>query len=280
MFIRQIRPALKIHCDAIVASEFDGLLLEGVACILVTQSGETADTLEALATCKKAGAYTLAITNVSGSSVTFAADNVLLLDAGAEVAVAATKSYVCQLYMLYLLAQALKGSEVPLQEAEDIASAAAKLISTSVYEEKFLVGNLFFVGKGRDGITAQEGALKFKEITYKMTDAYAAGELKHGTIALIDERSIIVAIATCPEDRARVGATIKELSSRGAYVVAISAVGDIGANVTLTLPKLADAMLYPLLAVIPLQNLALGTSLALGLNPDRPRNLAKSVTVI
>lgn len=129
-------------------------------------------------------------------------------------------------------------------------------------------------------MTAREGALKFKEITYKMTDAYQSGELKHGTIALIDSKSVVTVIATNPQDKDRTAASVSELKSRGADVIALTSIGDVGASKTFVLPDCKDELLYPILSVIPLQSLALTTSLCMGLNPDKPRNLAKSVTVI
>ena len=140
--------------------------------------------------------------------------------------------------------------------------------------------NIFFIGKGIDNVTAQEGALKFKEITCKFADAYGAGELKHGSIALVDDKSVAYVIATNTRDQDRVNAAIKELQSRGAYVYAIGVSDNLCADKTYVLPKVNDENLYPILSVIPLQNLALTASLCLGLNPDKPRNLAKSVTVI
>ena len=153
-------------------------------------------------------------------------------------------------------------------------------VTQNAYTPCVLDKKLFFVGKGRDVVTAKEAALKVKEITYRMTDAYPAGELKHGPIALIDEESFAVVIATENKDESRVEATVSELRSRGAYVLAVSGIGDIGANETINLPVPKDENLFPLVAILPLQNLALKMSLELGLNPDKPRNLAKSVTVI
>lgn len=277
-----LEKALNIPCNAVVASEFDGVRFvdKNTAVILITQSGETADTLNALEICKKKGASTLAITNVAHSSIAFSADRTLLIDAGAEVAVAATKSYNCQLLALYMLAKRIEGTELLNSDLFRLTEAIRKTINYDLYEERVKKANLFFVGKGLDGVTAKEAALKFKEITYKMTDAYSAGELKHGAIALIDEKSTVVVIATAQEDKHRIEATVSELRSRGAYTVALSSVGDIGANKTLYLPFLPDDMLYPLVTIVPLQSLALNASLCLGLNPDKPRNLAKSVTVI
>ena len=273
---------LHIPCEAVVASEFDAERFVNKKCvgIFITQSGETADTLIALSECKRKGAKTVAVTNVSGSSICFEADKTFLLDAGAEVAVAATKSYNCQLFALYVIAKACISQDVTDKDAERLCDVLKLCSSVSLYEDRIKKANLFFVGKGVDNVTAKEGALKFKEITYKMTDAYQAGELKHGAIALIDDKSAVVAVVTNANDKHRIEATVSELRSRGAYVTALSAVGDVGANKTYTLPFIGDENLYPILSVIPLQNLALTASLCLGLNPDKPRNLAKSVTVI
>lgn len=273
---------LEVPCEAIVASEFDNERFIDDKCvgIFITQSGETADTLIALSGCKKAGAKTIAITNVNGSSICFEADKTFLLNAGAEVAVAATKSYNCQLLALYLIAKICASQDVSEKEIERLIAVCKNSSTSALYEEKIKKANLFFVGKGVDNVTAKEGALKFKEITYKMTDAYQAGELKHGAIALIDDKSVVVTIATSAKDKHRIEATVSELRSRGAYTIALSAVGDIGANRTVSLPFVKDELLYPIISVLPLQNLALTASLCLGLNPDKPRNLAKSVTVI
>lgn len=277
-----LEKALHIPCEAIPASEFDEVNSPDKNCfiIFITQSGETADTLCALDECKKKKAHTLAITNVAHSSVTYLADNTLLTEAGAEIAVAATKSYNCQLFALYLLAKRIENAEFTDNDLADLTSAIRAASVYDLYEERVKRANLFFVGKGLDGITSKEASLKFKEITYKMTDSYSAGELKHGAIALIDKRSMVVIIATSQSDKHRIEATVSELRSRGAYTVALSSVGDVGANKTVNLPFISDDTLYPLIAIVPLQNLALNASLCLGLNPDKPRNLAKSVTVI
>lgn len=274
--------ALNIPCEAVAASEFDSVRFLDKNCfvIFITQSGETADTLCALDVCKAKGARTLAITNVAHSSVTYLADCTLLTEAGAEVAVAATKSYNCQLLALYMLAMCAEGRDFDTADLDRLANAIRLVSAYDLYEERFKRAKLFFVGKGLDCVTAREAALKFKEITYKMTDSYSAGELKHGAIALIDGKSTVVVIATAQADKHRIEATVSELRSRGAYVIALSSVGDIGANKTLSLPFVKDDAMYPLIAIVPLQSLALNASLCLGLNPDKPRNLAKSVTVI
>lgn len=273
---------LRVPCECVVASEFDEVrfVSDKTVGIFITQSGETADTLLALKRCKRLGARTIAITNVEASSITFEAEKTLLLAAGAEVAVAATKSYACQLLALYTLAKICEGNTPSKSDISSLASACKEACDKSLYEDRIKKANLFFIGKGLDFVTAKEGALKFKEITYKSADSYQAGELKHGTIALIDTKSTVVVIATNERDKERIEASVSELKSRGAYIIAISNIGEIGAHVTLALPPVSDDLLLPIVAVIPLQTLALTSSLCLGLDPDKPRNLAKSVTVI
>ncbi len=270
----------KFFCKAVEASEFDRVkdIDSDSAVIAITQSGETADTLNALDRCRECGAYSVVITNVPDSSATFAADKTFLLDAGAEVAVAATKSYNCQLLALYVMARELLGNKDVKPQLSKLLGAIDLVSSYDLYEERIKNNKTFFIGKGADGITAKEAALKFKEITYKMTDAYSAGELKHGPIALIDNDCTVFVVAS--GDRQRLRAAISELRSRGAYTVALSSVSDVGADKSFYLPTLPDDMLYPILGIIPLQSLALSASLCLGLDPDKPRNLAKSVTVI
>ena len=271
-----------VPCDAVIASEIDDVRFvdEDCLCVFITQSGETADTLLALAKCKSSGAKTVAVTNVQGSTITFDADRTIFIGAGAEIAVAATKSYVCQLLALYILARA-RQDEMPEQKTvKDLAEKAKRMLKENLYEPDVKEANLFFIGKGADNVTAKEGALKFKEITCKMTDAYCAGELKHGSIALIDQKSVAYVIATNEKDVERVKATISELRARKARVYCVTTSKEITADKILALPKLDDEDLYPVLAIIPLQNLALTASLCLGLDPDKPRNLAKSVTVI
>ena len=272
---------LKKSCEAIEASELDEALISNRdVAVFVTQSGETADTVLAAKRSKQAGAYTVAVCNVPNSLISFVADDTLYTRAGAEVAVAATKSYVCQLVLIYQLAKSIIGSPLSEKETDNLVESLSLATDLAAVTENAENKNLFFIGKGLDFVTAKEAALKVKEITYKMTDAYSAGELKHGPIALIDDSSLVFLIATNKADKSRIEATTSELRSRGATVVALSSVGEFGADKTLQLPALNDNNLYPALAIIPLQTLALELSLRLGLNPDKPRNLAKSVTVI
>ena len=271
-----------IPCRAVAAGEADDLpFTDGnTFCIFVTQSGETADTLRALDECGKRGAYTLAVTNSAGSTAALRADACLLLAAGTETAVAATKSYCCQLLALWLLAKAAEGSGGEEESVTDIAACCRKALRVPVPTECAERGKIFFIGKGADSVTAREGALKYKEITWRTADAYTAGELKHGPIALADGDSCAVAVVTDAGNVPRMRAAVSELRSRGTKVYAYSSVGDIGADVTYALPAAEECLLAPAAAVVPLQNLALECALRLGRDPDRPRNLAKSVTVI
>lgn len=269
------------NCEAIESSEFDDELVDKyTVAIFISQSGETADTILAAKTCNERGGTSVAICNVHASLLTFVAHATYFTNAGAEVAVAATKSYVCQLSVLYLLAKRCANSKLESDFKSELQAVLKNVNGQSFFKIPCIHKNLFFIGKGQDVVTAKEAALKVKEITCKMTDAYPTGELKHGPIALIDEESIAVIIATTEQSRTRIEATTSELRSRGATVFGVSMIGDIGADKTILLPRLQDELLAPIVSIVPLQNLALELSLALGLNPDKPRNLAKSVTVI
>ncbi|MDR3217258.1 MAG: isomerizing glutamine--fructose-6-phosphate transaminase [Clostridiaceae bacterium] len=254
--------------------------------VFISQSGETADTLNALRAAKERGARTLAITNVRGSSISFIADKTLYLDCGAEIAVAATKSYNSQLLALYLVALHVKSLSYygcyDLSAELEALYTAAEATAAASYSELFKGlengRNFFFIGRGLDYVNAGEGALKLKEITYRMTDAYPAGELKHGTIALIDQHALIVAVLTDDNERVKIMNSIAELKSRSATVMLVTSLEGIKADLTLKIPD-AGAYLTPIISVIPLQKLALYVAEALGLDPDKPRNLAKSVTV-
>ena len=229
--------------------------------------------------CKRAGAYTLAVTNSPGSSAALQADSALFLRAGREVAVAATKTYCCQLLALWLLAHSAEGTGGEEEKVADLAKkceTALRLPLPDVCDRS----KLFFIGRGRDFVTAKEGALKYKEVTWLPADAYSAGELKHGPIALADADSTAIALLTDPAHAARIRAAVSELRSRGTKVCAFTSAGDIGADETYILPSSEECALSPVIAAIPLQRLALECALRMERDPDKPRNLAKSVTVI
>ncbi|MEK4512835.1 glutamine--fructose-6-phosphate transaminase (isomerizing) [Paenibacillus sp. FSL K6-2524] len=283
-----------------VASEYrysSPLVTPETLVIVVSQSGETADTLAALREAKSKGAHVLAITNVVGSSIARDADDVIATLAGPEIAVASTKAYTSQLIAFYLfglyLAQVrgTKNSDevahviAALQSLpEQVESMLANVDAIKAYAEEIASHqNLFFIGRGMDYAVVQEGSLKLKEISYIHSEAYAAGELKHGTLALIEEGIPVIALATQEAVLEKTVSNIKEVKARGAAVMAITHeehVADLLRSVdqALSIPKTLP-LLTPALSVVPLQLLAYYTSLARGNDVDKPRNLAKSVTV-
>jgi glucosamine--fructose-6-phosphate aminotransferase (isomerizing) len=289
----------RIPVEVDVASEYryrDPIITPSTLVIVVSQSGETADTLAALREAKKAGAKVLGITNVVGSSVSREADQVLMTWAGPEIAVASTKAYTSQLIAILLFGLHLARVRGNLDEAELQAYTTALLHLPeqvqSVLEAADAIQpianriakheNLFFIGRGLDYAVVLEGSLKLKEISYIHSEAYAAGELKHGTLALIEDGIPVIALATQKAVFEKMVSNIIEVKARGAHVLGLGLAGDteLGKSVdeTFTIPETLP-LLTPVLAVVPLQLLSYYTSVARGLNVDKPRNLAKSVTV-
>ena len=294
-----IESLARVPAQVEVASEFryrDPILLPGDLVVTVSQSGETSDTLAALQLAKERGIPTLAIVNVPGSSLARAADMVLYTQAGPEIAVASTKAYSVQLAVLYLIAIrmawarkalpdarcrqltralcAIPAMQQPLLgKAEEIKMAAQALQNAS---------DLFFVGRGMDYSLSLEGSLKLKEVSYIHSEAYAAGELKHGTISLVTDGTPIVALATQSAVYEKTLSNVKEARARGARVLLLCSqnapVPDALADEVVRLPQCED-LLTPLLTILPLQLLAYYASMLRGCDVDRPRNLAKSVTV-
>jgi len=263
----------------------------------ISQSGETADTLAAMRLARERGATVLAITNTRGSQATREADGVLYTRAGLEIGVAATKTFVCQVAVMYLLAlrlaelretlprerivelvAELKRLPHSIDELTEQAEARANEIAETCWDAEFF----FYIGRHVGLPVALEGALKLKEISYISTDAYAAGEMKHGPIALLDEATPVVCVATRSPVLDKLVSNIQEARARGARVIAVSTAGDgvvdPHADATMSVPA-TDWMLQPILAVIPLQLLAYAIARKRGLNVDQPRNLAKTVTV-
>ena len=290
---------LRLPVEVDVASEFryrDPLLCAKTLVIVISQSGETADTLAALRLARERGQQVLAITNVVGSSVAREADKVLFTWAGPEVAVASTKAYLTQLLALYMLTLylAAKRQALPPARLKEIGSALFKLpaqvenILSREKEVAAIAGYLkrwestFFIGRNLDFAVALEGALKLKEISYIHAEAYAAGELKHGTLALIVEGIPVVALATQKAVLEKSLSNIKEIKARGGYVLCFVQEGmealQNEVDSIFYLPPTADIFL-PMLAVIPLQLLAYYTAVARGCPVDNPRNLTKSITV-
>ncbi len=281
-----------IRTKAVVASEFryfENIIDENTLCIFISQSGETADTISALKKAKSQGAKVIAITNVPTSSITRECEVILPTLASVEIAVASTKAYNTQVLVLYLLTLFMaKEKNKPVdfnKEDLTILTSQSKKLTTSTLVTKIIDANkhlkqAFFIGRDLDYLTAMEGSLKLKEISYLSCEAYPSGELKHGTLALIDDATLVVAIITNHNLKEKTLSGVHEVKARGAKVLIISPFKFDRADwdYFITLPKL-NSSLMPILSVIPLQQLALDMSLKLGYNPDKPRNLAKSVTV-
>jgi glucosamine--fructose-6-phosphate aminotransferase (isomerizing) len=294
-----IEEFLHLPVEVDIASEFryrNPLVDENTLAIFISQSGETADTMAAMREAKKKGATTLAITNVVGSSISREADYTFFLWAGPEIAVASTKAYTTMLIAQYLLSVYLaqvKGT-MPEDKENRILTALQELPEKArqllEHKELYLdiarsikdARSLFYIGRGYDYNLAQEGALKLKEISYIHAEAYAAGELKHGTLALITEESPVVAVALQKNTYEKTLSNVMEVAARDAYVIGVAEEGDTEilkwVNRVIYIPKIEN-IVSPVLAVIPLQLLAYYTAVVRGCNVDQPRNLAKSVTV-
>ena len=282
-----------------LASEFryrTPLLPEKTLVIIISQSGETADSLAALRQAKQYGASTLAIVNVVGSTIAREADHVFYTLAGPEIAVATTKAYSTQLAASYVLAIALAKARGTLTE-ENAAKMIGELETLPDKIEKLLENkeriqwfaskqvaakDIFFIGRGIDYAISLEGSLKMKEISYIHSEAYAAGELKHGTISLIEPNTLVVGILTQQDLYEKTLSNLLECKSRGAYLMALTCSGNYSiedsADFVIYIPK-TDPHFAASLGVIPLQLLGYYVSVAKGLDVDKPRNLAKSVTV-
>ena len=294
-----IEKLARVLVEVDVASEFryrDPIVDEHTLLIVVSQSGETSDTLAALKESKRRGAKTLAITNVVGSSIAREADQVVYTWAGPEIAVASTKAYTTQLVLFFMLAlymAEIKGTiaaertaqlvtqlhEIPAQISEILSDVDP--IKTFAKQYGFNE-DVFYIGRGLDYAVSLEGALKLKEISYIHAEAYAAGELKHGTLALIVEGVPVIALATQRNVYEKTLSNIKEVKARDAVVIGIAAEGDTElekyVDHVMHVPA-SDEFIMPILSVIPLQLLAYYAAITRGCDVDKPRNLAKSVTV-
>ena len=289
----------RIPVEVDLASEFryrNPILEEGSMVVVISQSGETADTLAALRESKARGFKVLGIVNVVGSSIAREADNVMYTWAGPEIAVATTKAYSAQLVALYLLAMKLGKVRGQLDD-QTFASLLGDLkclpdqiellLNNKLKIQKFAnryVGakDVFFIGRGIDYAISLEGSLKLKEISYIHSEAYAAGELKHGTISLIEEGTLVAAVSTQPDLYAKTISNMVEVKARGAFVLAVTC------EENKEIEKAADYVIYipetnpyfaNSLAIIPLQLFGYYVSVGKGCDVDKPRNLAKSVTV-
>jgi glucosamine--fructose-6-phosphate aminotransferase (isomerizing) len=294
-----IEKLARIPVEVEIASEFrykEPLVTTRTLVITLSQSGETADTVAVLRDCKKAGARTLAVTNVVGSTISREAANVIYTMAGPEIAVASTKAYTTQVVVMYLLGMyfsELKGLltkelEKDLKEALLLLPEKIKEVLTKAEEvgevAKLLTNekDVFYLGRGADYALSLEGSLKLKEISYIHSEAYAGGELKHGTIALIEKGTKVIASLTQRSLREKMISNIVEVKARGAHVIGIAYEGDELDESTfdeiIRIPEIFN-LVSPVLAVIILQLLAYYTARDKGCDIDKPRNLAKSVTV-
>lgn len=294
-----IEKLARIPVEVDIASEFryrDPMIDKNTLMIVLSQSGETADTLAALREAKSMGARVIAITNVVGSSVSREADDVLYTWAGPEIAVASTKAYTTQLITMYMLALFFAENKKTLSNAEidkikedmlTIPEKAQEVLKNKDTIQKFASNtymhkDMFFLGRGLDYAVAMEGALKVKEISYIHSEAYAGGELKHGTMALIEEGTVVIALAAQNDLYDKMVSNIKEVTTRGAKVLGFTANGKTGlekvVDSTVYIPEISD-ILSPVLVVIYLQLLAYYIAVDKGCDVDKPRNLAKSVTV-
>lgn len=294
-----IETLARIPTEVEIASEFrynQPIFSKNDLVVVISQSGETADTLAALRLAKKEGIRTLAVVNVVGSSIAREADDVIYTWAGPEIAVASTKAYIVQLSIMYLFALRVALAKGALTEAEtkaycDTLQSLPEKVSEILEKSddcQYVASrfqnaeHLFFIGRGMDYSLSMEGSLKLKEISYIHSEAYAAGELKHGTISLITDHIPVVAVATQAKIYEKMISNIKEVITRGAKVLLVVKDGfDVSeeiADYVLRVPA-TDDLLMPLLTVVPLQLFAYYTSVLRGCDVDKPRNLAKSVTV-
>ena len=295
-----IEKIARVPVDVDIASEFryrDPIVSEGDLVIIISQSGETADSLAAMRLAKKLGAETLAIVNVKGSSIAREADMLIYTHAGPEIAVASTKAYMVQIAVMYLLAFEIAFAMGKIDEAEcrrltsllretpDVIEKILENTEDAQYIASQLVtaDSLLYIGRGLDYALSMEGSLKLKEISYIHSESYAAGELKHGTISLITDNMPVIAVATQTDLFDKTISNIKEVKTRGAKVIMVCREGynpdkDI-ADFKFGLPDDVENLIMPMAAVVPLQLIAYYTSVLRGNDVDKPRNLAKSVTV-
>lgn len=289
---------LRIPARAVLASEFtymNPIMDENTLVIAISQSGETSDTLNAMRYAKERGAKTLSIVNILGSTISAESDDCIYTHAGPEIAVATTKAYSAQLIVMYMLIDYIgniRGANV-MPEGQFL-----KILSTlPAYTEKLLKDcdalknlaelyqtrkDIFFIGKNYDYALSLEASLKLKEISYIHSEAYAAGELKHGTLSLVQNDTLVIAICTCKELVHQLISNIKEVTARGADVITLATEGTEGiaecSSHVIWLPQCED-FLQPSVAIVPLQIFAYYMALLRGCSIDQPRNLAKSVTV-
>lgn len=297
-----IEDLARVPVNVDIASEFryrNPIVGEGDLVIIISQSGETADSLAAMRLAKQKGAKTLAIVNAKGSSIAREADMLIYTLAGPEISVPSTKAYITQLSVMYLFAfeLALAKETISTAECKRLVSVLTKMpeavqyvidncedICKYVATKLVATDSLLYIGRGLDYALSMEGSLKLKEVSYIHSESYAAGELKHGTISLIDEDVPVIAVATQTGIIPKTISNVVEVKSRGAKVILVCTdacareLKDGVADYVIEIPH-TDELLMPITAVVPLQILAYYTSINRGIDPDKPKNLAKSVTV-
>ena len=274
---------IKADCD--VASEYryrNIIYDKDTLVILISQSGETADTIAAMRMANEKGADTLAIVNVDGSTIARECTYKVLIEAGKEIAVAATKAFILQVLLLSLLSYKVNPDEKYLSDIRKLPQQLKVLLDKTGYYKKladaiYKHDDVFFIGRKVDYAISMEGSLKLKEVSYIHSDSYQAGELKHGTISLIREGTIVFAIVTDDSIRDKTISNLEEVISRGAKPIYV---GNVETNYEdqIIIPRV-HSKLQPILAVPPLQMIAYYVALKRGCEIDKPRNLAKSVTV-
>ena len=285
---------LRVPVEVELASEFrykNPIIDDKTVVVAVSQSGETADTIAGVRLAKSKGADVVVITNVAHSSITRYADMVLHTKAGAEVAVAATKSYLTQILLFLcvatVLSDDLKSVAAIKKEIESLPQLTQKTLALDEQVHKLAKEfckkqSVFFIGRGLDYALALEGTLKLKEVSYIHSEGFASGELKHGTLALIDKNALVIAVVTQRHVAEKTCNALHEVQARGGKVVVITpfekAKNDVECDAFLQLPS-SSGLIAPMSAIIPLQLFAYYMSVERGINPDKPRNLAKSVTV-
>ncbi|MBR2893327.1 MAG: glutamine--fructose-6-phosphate transaminase (isomerizing) [Clostridia bacterium] len=285
------------EASAHIASEFryDSIpLSENSLVVIISQSGETADSLAALSLANSKGAKTLAVVNVENSSIAMKAQSLICTLAGTEISVATTKAYICQLAVLYLLALYIgthSGGYAPSELFQQLLSLPEKVEKELLQNERALAAadllkgseHIYFIGRGTDYALSMEGALKMKEISYIHCEAYPAGELKHGTISLIEKGTPVVALCLRKDLFRKTLSAIKEVRARGAFVIALTA-AETAESLTdcdfvFCIGSAENDILTPFLGAVPLQLMSYHTAVRRGCDVDKPRNLAKSVTV-
>lgn len=289
---------LRKSVEVDLASEFryrNPIVDEHTLLIAISQSGETADTLAALREGKRLGAKTLSIVNVQGSSIANESDHILYTHAGQEVAVATTKAYSTQLAAIYMLTLYLAEKYKMLtcdqylnyvNELCELPEVVSEVLKSgdhvkNLAKKYYLAKDVFFIGRNIDYSSSLEGSLKLKEISYIHSEAYAAGELKHGTISLIEDGTLVVSICTLKSLFEKMISNVKEVKARGAVVLSVlcdDQKGDSISNDTICIPRVSD-MFLPVVSIVPLQLFSYYIALEKGCNVDKPKNLAKSVTV-